>query len=72
MQNIKRLCLLFVALMVVVVTIIIINQPGKSLAVDNPDYIAIENALQSYLEIDAKLRRGSPRAFLFVGLTFGP
>jgi hypothetical protein len=56
MCNIKRLYLLLAALLVLITIIIIMNRPGKSLASDNPDYIAIENTLRSYLEIDAKAR----------------
>jgi len=56
MSNIKRLFLLLAALLVIGAMIIIINRPGKSLASDDSDYIAIENTLRLYLEIDAEAR----------------
>jgi hypothetical protein len=56
MSNNKRLFILFAALIIIVAIVIILKRPGKSLAEDNPDYVAIENTLQSYFEIDAKAR----------------
>jgi hypothetical protein len=56
MSNYKRLVFIFSTILIIVPIAILLNQPGKSLAEDNPDYIAIKNTLQLYLEIDAKAR----------------
>lgn len=40
--------------LIIVAIIIIINRPGKNLASSDPDYVAIENTLRSYLGIEAE------------------
>ena len=56
MSKIMRHFLLLAALLIIGAVIITINNLGKRLTPGDPDYVAIENTLRLYLEIDAEAR----------------
>lgn len=56
MSNIKKLYFLLAAFILIGGVIIMFNRPGKTLASDDSDYIAIEKTLHLYLEIDAEIQ----------------
>jgi hypothetical protein len=56
MNKTMRRFLLLAALSIIGASIITINNLGKRLTPGDPDYVAIENTLRLYLEIDAEAR----------------